>query len=234
LEKLKKMENWPEKHKDWLSPANFELYRRYPSGRPGWGWYNVWQIIPRAGSRLKQILGTFWIGFCKVQIFILDGEGERKHLMIGRRNQYNELVATDPLRSHVQNMAEAYGSADYESSYCGSTSYAGSSSAAAVGPWATNDVGTDWREAFSTADVSTTVPSGPGCSSSSVVGQEVLLVGADGDEFYDARLDEAPVGAAVPHFAGGVAVATPATPAVETEAERRRRLAAEAAMRRGS
>ena len=32
------MENWPEKHKDWLSPANFDLYRRYPSGRPGWGW----------------------------------------------------------------------------------------------------------------------------------------------------------------------------------------------------
>ena len=102
---------------------------------------------------MKQVLGTFWIGFCKVQIFILDGEGERKHLMIGWRNQYNELVATDLLRNHVQNMAEAYGAADQES---GSPPYGGSSSAAVEGPWATNDVGTDWRDTFSTADGSTT------------------------------------------------------------------------------
>ena len=228
LDKLKKMENWPEKHRDWPSPANFGLYDRYPSGRPGWGWYNVWQIIPRAGSRLKQILGTFWIGFCKVQIFILDGEGDRKNIMIGWRNQYNELVATDLLRNHVQNMAERYGPSE------DGGPYPGASSSAADGPWAANSVGADWRDALSTADVSTTVPSGTGCPSVSEAGPSVLQAVAEGDEFHDAQSEVASVGAVASAVAGGVAVAAPAVPAVETEAEKRRRLAAEAAARRGA
>ena len=83
LEKLKKMEEWPEEHRDWPSQANHELYRHYPSGRPGWGWYSVWQIIPKAMSELAKVLGAAWIGCCKVQIMILDGEGDRRHLIIG-------------------------------------------------------------------------------------------------------------------------------------------------------
>jgi hypothetical protein len=61
LDRLKTKEEWPEEHKDWPSQANFDLHRRYPSGRPGWGWYSVWQIIPKEKSRLKTVLGTLWI-----------------------------------------------------------------------------------------------------------------------------------------------------------------------------
>jgi hypothetical protein len=176
-------------------------------------------------------LGTIWIGFCKVQIFIMDGEDERQHLMIGWRNQYNELVATDLLRHHVQNMAEAYGAADQEG---GAPPYGGSSSAAAECPWVTNDVGTDWQDAGSAEEVSTAVPSGAWCSSTSEADQVVLPAVAEGDEFEDAQSEAASLGAGVPSVVGGAVGSALATPAVETEAERRRRLAAEAAMRRGS
>jgi hypothetical protein len=232
--RLKKKEEWPEEHKDWPSQANFDLYRRYPSGRPGWGWYSVWQIIPKEKSRFKTVLGTFWIGFCKVQIFIIDGEDERKNLMIGWRNQYNELVATDLLRQHVQAMAEAHGIADPASSYAGSPSPGDSASAAAAGPWVTNDDGTDWQNSVSADGVSTTVPSGAACSSTSDADHLVLPAVAEGDEFQDAQSDEASLGAVASSATSGVVGAAPAAPVYETEAERRRRLVVEAAARRGS
>jgi hypothetical protein len=232
LDRLKKHEEWPGEHKDWPSQANFDLYRRYPSGRPGWGWYSVWQIVPKEKSRLKTVLGTFWIGFCKVQIFILDGEDECKNLMIGWRNQYNELVATDLLRQHVQAMAEAHGVADPASSYAGSPSPGDSASAADAGPWVTNDDGTDWQNSVSADGVSTTVPSGAACSSTSDADHLVLPAVAEGDEFQDAQSDEASLVAVAASAASGVAVAAPAAPVNETEAERRRRVVAEAAAAR--
>jgi hypothetical protein len=183
---------------------------------------------------LKTVLGTFWIGFCKVQIFILDGEEERKNLMIGWRNQYNELVATDLLRRHVQEMADAHGVADPASSYAGSPSPGDSASAAAAGPWVTNDDGTDWRDSVSADEVSTAVPSGAWCSSTSDADHLVLPAVAEDNEFHDAQSDEAPLGAVASSVVGGVVGAAPAVPAYETEAERRRRLVVEAAARRGS
>jgi len=164
----------------------------------------------------------------------MDGEDERKHLMIGWRNQYNELVAPDLLRQHVQDMAEAYGTADYESSYTGSPPPGGSASAAAEGPWVTNDVGTDWRDSGSAEEVSTAVPSGAWCSSTSEADHLVLPAVAEDDEFQSAQSDAALLGAVASSAASGVVGAAPAVPAYEIEAERRRRLVVEAAARRGS
>jgi len=144
------------------------------------------------------------------------------------------LVATDLLRRHVQAMAETHGTADPASSYTGSPSPGDSASAAAAGPWVTNDDGTDWRDSVSADGVSTTVPSGAWCSSTSDADHLVLPAVAESDEFQDAHSDEASLGAVASSAASGVVVAAPAAPVYETEAERRRRLVVEAAARRGS
>ena len=158
LEKLKKMEEWPEEHREWPSPANHDLYRHFPSGRPGWGWYSVWQIIPKAMSKLAKVLGTAWIGCCKVQIMIVDGEGVRRHLIIGWRNQYNELVGTDLLRGHVQAMAERHG-----------FSSEGPQASGSANQWTTREAGSDWRGPLLEGGASAVAPaSGPSGAASTV------------------------------------------------------------------
>ena len=234
LEKLKKMEEWPEEHREWPSPANHDLYRHFPSGRPGWGWYSVWQIIPKAMSKLAKVLGTAWIGCCKVQIMIVDGEGVRRHLIIGWRNQYNELVGTDLLRGHVQAMAERHGFSSEGQQPSGQAS--GSAS-----QWTTREAGSDWRGPWLEAGASTAAPaSGPSGAASTVgtwpdllsyVAEEDAEEQQDG-EFEDAHSEEALSGAVAALSVGGVTVVASPPSVAETAAERQRRLAAEAAMRR--
>ena len=95
----KKMDRlWPKEAKDWPSKSNIEMMRLLPPGDDDKSWYGLIQVQPKLNTRLSKVLGWRWIGYCKVQIVIIDSIGR----VVGWVNHYQ---CTEP-RQELYSLAE--------------------------------------------------------------------------------------------------------------------------------